>query len=384
MKKLLVLLLCVCIVISCTACVKVEDGDKPVTVEATEMPGMVKIEVTAEPTEEAVAEPTEEPVAEATDEPETEVLPESTQDVFVEGNAPVEGSVDEEEEIVVEELMEVDDLMLNASLSDEEWVNILLLGGDSRDKGDYGRTDSIIVLSVNQGEGKVKMTSLMRDMWVPIYGKGSAKINAANVYGGPDLAMRTVNENFDMNISKYVLVNMQSLAGIIDALGGVVVEEVTESERVALNEQLEKDMDDFDVVDASPLLESGYNIRLTGNQALAFSRIRYLDSDYKRVDRQREVLMGMAYGLKDMGAGTAVALIPTLLESVETNLGMGELMSLAGVALNMDLSTIEQMRLPAEGTYESGTMNGVWKIIANMDKNAKILHDFIYGEDAAE
>ena len=144
--------------------------------------------------------------------------------------------------------------------------------------------------------------------------------------------------------------------------------------------RLEKDVDDFEVLNDTPLMESGTNIRLTGNQALAFSRIRYLDSDYKRVDRQREVLMGMAYGLKDMGMTTAVGLIPTLLESVETNLSMSELMTLAGIALNMDLSTIEQMRLPAEGTYESGTMNGTWKIIADMDENAQILHDFIYTE----
>ena len=341
MKRLLALLLCLCMALLCTGCAGIS---QPVDTENA----------------------TQDPAADL--------------DAAAVSGTEAPDISDEAEEIVVDQLVEVDDLMINDSISDGEWMNILLLGGDSRGKNDYGRTDAIVILSVNKQTAAVKMTSIMRDTWVNIYGKGEQKINSANVYGGPELAMRTVNECFDMNISKYVLVNMQALAEIIDALGGIEVPEVTEAQRKALNQQMTYDAEDFVLADDTPLEESGTNVRLTGNQALAFARIRNLDSDYARVDRQRVVLVAMAKELQQMGATTAIGLIPTLLEHVETNLNMSEMVELAGVGLQLDLNNIEQQRLPAEGTYESGKIEGTWKIVADLEENAQILSDFIYGD----
>lgn len=338
MKKLLVLLLCICMVLSCTGCAE---------------------RFAAAPT----AQPTQ-PAAEETAAPATET------------------SAGEDEEIVVDELVPVDDLMTNDDITDDNWKNILLLGGDSRGKNDYGRTDAIVILSVNMSGGAAKMTSIMRDTWVKLPEKGGQKLNSANVYGGPQLVMRTINENFGMNIDDYVLVNMQALAEIIDALGGIEVPQVTKAQRKALNQQMKWDAKDFKLADSSPLDEYGENITLTGNQALAFARIRNLDSDYARTERQRTVLIAMAQKLKNMGATTAVGLIPTLLEHVETNMGMKELVELAGIGLQLDMSAVEQLRLPADGTYESGEIGGVWKIIPDFEKNAEILYDFIYSPAA--
>ena len=343
MKRFLAMLLCVCMVLLCTGCATVSDNTET---------GITDGGLTA------------------TEEPKTE--------------AEMADISDEEEEIIVEELIEVDDLMLNDELEDDEWNNILLMGGDARGKNDYGRTDALIILSVNAGTGEVRMTSIMRDTWVKIYGKGEQKINAANVYGGPELAMRTVNENFDMNISQYVLVNMQALAEIIDAVGGIEIAEVTEAQMKALNTQMTYDAADFNLADPTPLTEYGENVHLTGNQALAYARIRHLDSDYARVERQRAVLVAIAKNLQNMGATTAIGLIPTLLEHVETNMEMGDLVKLASVGLKLDMENIQQLRLPADGTYKSGNINGTWKIVPDFDKNAQILHDFIYGEEEAE
>ena len=336
MKRLLVLVLCACMMLSCTGCVS--QMKEQASAEADESTAVG----TAAP-EEAVA-------------------------------------ATEEEEIVVDELVPVEDLQLNDAISDADWKNILLLGGDSRGKNDYGRTDAIIILSVNMKDGGAKMTSIMRDTWVRLPEKGGQKLNSANVYGGPQLVMRTINENFGMNISDYVLVNMQALAEIIDALGGIEVPQVTKAQRKALNQQMKYDARDFKLADSTPLETYGENITLTGNQALAFARIRNLDSDFKRTERQRTVLIAMAQKLKNMGATTAIGLIPTLLEHAETNMGMKELVELAGVGLQLDMNTVAQLRLPAEGTYESGEIDGTWKIVPDFEANAALLYDFIYGD----
>lgn len=289
---------------------------------------------------------------------------------------PEDGEYAPEEEIVVEELIDVEDYALAQGLSDE-WWNILLLGTDNRDSGSYGRTDSMIILSINPATEQAKMTSLMRDTWVSMYGrKSKAKLNAACVYGGPELTIRTVNECFGMNISDYVLVNITGLADIIDTLGGVDLA-VTEAERKALNKGL------FDLSSQSgmeKLEASGDSVHLNGNQAVAFSRIRKIDSDYRRTERQREVLTAMASKLQENDGLSIVGVVNSLLPYVETNLDFAELMSLSYIGLNMDLAGVEELRLPADGTFESGMYGNTWSIRPDFEKNQALLKEFIYGE----
>ena len=368
-KRFLALLLCFCLALVCVGCAGDGNDVKPEVTEAaaTDAP-------TAVPTDAPTDAPTGESAPEETSAPE-DAVPEETL-------TPEEAALkaEEDEVIVVDELIKVDDLMTNDALEGSGWMNILLLGGDSRGQNDYGRTDAIIILSINTQTLEAKMTSIMRDTWVNIYGKGEQKINAANVYGGPQLTIRTVNECFDMDVEKYVLVNMVALAKIIDAVQGIDVPEVTQAQMKALNQQMKYDAKDFNLADPTPLTEYGQNIHLTGNQALAFARIRHLDSDYARVERQRTVLVAIAQRLKDMGASTALGMIPTLAEYVETNLEMNDLLMLAGVGLKLDMDKVEQLRLPADGTFQSGNMNGTWKIVADLEANQKLLHDFIYGD----
>lgn len=269
------------------------------------------------------------------------------------------------------------------ALADEEhkteedaWWNILLLGTDNRyDEGNYGRTDSMIILSINKETQQAKLTSLMRDTWVSIPGHSKAKLNAACVYGGPDLTMQTINECFGTNITQYALINITGLADVIDTLGGITLD-VTEAERKALNKGL------FDLSSQSgmeQLEESGENVLLNGNQAVAYARIRNIDSDFQRTQRQRNVLTAMASKLKENNVPlTLINVIKELLPYCETNIGLTNLMSLALIGLNLDLDSITQMRLPADGTYDSGTFNGVWCIKPDFEKNTALLHQFIY------
>ena len=282
-----------------------------------------------------------------------------------------------EEEVYAGEQIQVDDVMANEDLPNETW-NILLLGTDNREKLDrHGRTDSMIILSIDLPNKTAKLTSLMRDTWVHIDGHGNAKLNAACVYGGPELTMKTINQYFDMNLEKYVLINITGLADVIDILGGVDLD-VSEEERKALNKGL------FDLSSASGMEElevSGSGVHLNGNQAVAFARIRKIDSDYRRTERQREVLTAMADRLQTVDSSQVMTVINTLLPYVETNLTISELATLGYVGLQIDTTDLPQLRLPADGTYESGTYSGVWCIKPNFEKNKALLHGFVYGEE---
>ena len=277
------------------------------------------------------------------------------------------------------DIVSVEDYAVTENLPDD-WWNILLLGTDNRDEmaeGRYSRTDSMIILSVNMATKQAKLTSLMRDTWVPMEGRSANRLNACTVFGGPELLMKTVNKQFGMNISQYVMINITGLADVIDTLGGLDFA-VTEAERKALNKGL------FDLSSQSgmeQLQESGENVHLNGNQAVAFARIRQIDTDYKRTERQRLVLTTMAEKLKsNANAATIVGVVNNLLPYVETNLSLTDLMQLGYVGLQLDLGGIEQFRVPADGTFDSGIYDGLWCIKPNFEKNQALLYDFIYGE----
>ena len=262
---------------------------------------------------------------------------------------------------------------------EDDWTNILLLGSDSYTKNDRQRTDSMIILSINFENRQVKMTSLMRDTWIPVPGSNySRKLTELCSVGGPEMTMRAINENFGMNIEKYALVGMAGIAEVIDLVGGIEID-VTEEERRALNRGL------FDLSSLSgmeKLEESGKNVHLNGNQATAFARIRKIDSDFVRTERQRTVLLAMADKFK-AGAdpATLVNIVTTLLNYVETNINLTEIVTLASLGLEVDLEEIQEFRVPVDGTYESGMYQGFWSIRPNFQRNAQLLNGFIYGED---
>ena len=258
----------------------------------------------------------------------------------------------------------------------DEWWNVLLLGCDSYTKNDYQRTDSMIIVSINAAKGQVKLTSLMRDTWIPVPGsKNHRKLTELCAVGGPELTIRAINESFGMNISDYALISMEGMAEIIDLIGGLDLD-VTEEERKALNKGL------FDLSPLSgmePLEQSGEGVHLNGNQATAFARIRKIDSDYVRTERQRTVLIAIAEKIKNgASASTLLTVATTLLNYVDTNLSLSEIMAIASAGLQLDMDSVEQFRVPADGTFESGTFNGVWCIKPNFEKNTDLLHSFIY------
>lgn len=264
-----------------------------------------------------------------------------------------------------------------------EWWNILLLGCDDRDEQAHaGRTDTIMILSVNREQGSTKLTSIMRDTWVKIPGRKNNKINAANVFGGPELAVETVNASFDMDIQNYILINMRDMVDIIDLFGGVDLE-LSESEVKVANDYIKGFKDQTTNVKNEysdySLIPSAGLVHLNGMQAMAHCRDRYTDSDFGRVMRGQDTLLALAKKAQDMEVDACLNIAGDIMGFVKTNLTDEQVKELAKAILTMEVEEVAQYRLPAEGAYKSGTFDGTWMIKADLAKNAQILKDYIYG-----
>ena len=288
-----------------------------------------------------------------------------------------------------DQLVDVSHLCINESLP-QEWMNVLLLGTDERNTNESARSDTMIICSVNKNTGEVKLTSIMRDLAVDFkdLGKnsGTYRINSANYFGGPEYAIKTVNELFDMNIQYYVSVNFFGFQEIAHALGGITAD-ITQGELEEINKHVwlahkaaeNSGMDDSHIP-LVELLEYGENTKLDGRQTLAYARIRKLDNDYARANRQKETLGKLAAQLKQKSPAEILMLMGNFSKYVKTNMEFNEAASIAMKVLQGDMNNIEGFRLPVERTYEAKTINEKAMLYdCDWEANARELYTFIYG-----
>jgi LCP family protein required for cell wall assembly len=255
-------------------------------------------------------------------------------------------------------------------------LNIALFAVDKRTVEDAGNSDVIIIISVDQTTGKIKMASIMRDTYVKIDGKGMDKINAAYATGGPQLAIKTINQNFDMDIKDYMNVDFYSAAKIVDALGGVQVN-VKPAEIPYLNNFL----DELAIYDkASPvhLQEPGLQ-KLNGKQAVAYTRIRYVgNGDQERTERQRTVLIALFDQLKTAGQDAYPIFSKVILPNIETSMSNMELLNFAGGIFYSKSKTIQQARFPLDEQAHGKRINNIWYLVTDLNVATASLHQFIY------
>lgn len=268
------------------------------------------------------------------------------------------------------------------------YVHVLLIGIDVDSEG-TSRSDTMMIASVARGD--IKLTSLQRDTGVAIPGKsGYHRLNAAYAYGGAELLLKTVNTNFGLNITRYALVDYETFPGLIDKLGGVELT-VSEAEIKEINKNLYSLLGSYwhtgkmEKEAAYTLYESSLidtskrdsSIQLNGLQALAYSRIRKIDSDYGRTNRQRKVISAAISAVKDktLNPFVMVPLVSEALSSIETNMNAAEIASLALKALSAGMP--EQTRLPIAGTYDD---YGSMFENVNYEKNTEYFMQFVYGE----
>lgn len=269
-----------------------------------------------------------------------------------------------------------DDLSVTEGL-DENIINILLLGSDSRtDNAENGRSDAIIVASIHKETGSIKLTSLYRDMWVTISGANfEDKLNTAYRYGGPNLAMKMVNEILELNITQYVVINFSGLTKIIDHAGGITLE-LTSMECGAINRTVESEKRPGETVTPLPVKDGEYT--LNGTQALALSRQRYIDSGFARDGRHRRILIALANKVRTLSLLDQIDFVTTALQYVSTNLTLADMLDLGLIALRSGLEGIEQLELPSAGNYHYGTGGGPSRVIFDREQVRDEAHAFIY------
>lgn len=238
--------------------------------------------------------------------------------------------------------------------------NILLLGVDKQENA----SDSIMVLTIDKTHNKLKLSSIMRDTRIYLGDDKVNKINYAYHYGGPAKTISVINEEFDLDIQKYALISFEGLINVIDYFGGVELE-ITQAER--------------DYLKNLPSANSNGLVTLNGSQALAYSRIRYIDSDSVRTSRQRNVIMSLFNKVSDVSITEIPKLISDISSNVETNLSLSEIVNIAKTIITMDVSNIEDFRIPIDNTIEHTFERGVYILGWNKDINVDALHDFIYG-----
>ena len=253
--------------------------------------------------------------------------------------------------------------------------NIALFGVDT-EQGDVGRSDSIMILTIDKNNSKVKLTSIMRDSYVNIIGRSKDKLNHAYAYGGAQLAMQTLNNNFDLNIKDFASVNFSGLQKIIDILGGVEVT-ITEDEIPHMANYVNS-INSFTNEKAETIKTPGtYN--LNGTQALAYTRIRYTEgNDYKRTERQRVVLTQVFEKIKQTSVTEWPSLLNEILPLVETNMGTSEILGLGNSIMKMGNIQVEQERFPLDEDCQGAMIDGVYYLQFDEEATVVSLHDYIF------
>ncbi len=241
-------------------------------------------------------------------------------------------------------------------------INIALFGIDAQD-GEAGRSDSIIIATIDTTHKKLKLTSIMRDSYVTIADRGQDKINHAYAFGGAQLAIKTLNENFDLNIEDFVAVNFTTMPKIIDKLGGVTIDITSEE------------------VSHISGIDSAGTYTLTGEQALAYSRIRYASGgDYVRTDRQRNVLNKVFEKILATNVTQYPSLLSEILPMVKTSLDYSEILDLGNEVLKMGVTNLEQERFPRDEYCEGKMISGIYYLTFDKEQTVQQLHDYIFDD----
>ncbi|MBO4928645.1 MAG: LCP family protein [Clostridiales bacterium] len=260
------------------------------------------------------------------------------------------------------------------SQKDSKVENILVFGVDSRGTDDVNcRADAILIVSIDHRHDCVKMISLMRDTGVKIEGRSSTdKLTHAYAYGGVGLLINTINDNFGLDIQRFVMLDFGSSSNLIDLVGGVDIE-VTAGEVKYANHNIQEESELLGR--EVPLLTNGGLQTLNGIQATSWARIRYLDSDYVRTSRQRTLAIALINKVASLGRLEQTALLEDSAGMFETNMTAMDMMRVAIAAMDV-LGDVKQYRAPADGMFT--VQEDPWIMLVDWDQQLADLHGFIW------
>ncbi|NFP91594.1 LCP family protein [Clostridium sporogenes] len=255
-------------------------------------------------------------------------------------------------------------------------INIAFFGLDRRKKDEPSRSDAMMVVSLDKKHKKVKVSSIMRDSYVDIDGHGKTKLNHAYAYGGPELAIKTINSTFKLNIRDFVAVDFYGLEKIIDNVGGVEIP-VRSDEIKYINAHMQETarIEGKSVQEVqNPGLQN-----LNGMQAVAYARIRYTSGgDYERTERQRTVLTAIMNKVKKLGPTEFPKVVSSLLPNVESSLSSTEIMKMGTSVFSLGVENVEQQRFPLDDYCQGKLIDGVYYLLFNEEKTIDQMHKYIF------
>lgn len=265
-------------------------------------------------------------------------------------------------------------LLFGQAHAQAQGVNILLIGVDTLQEDANGRSDTMILVHANPETADIRMVSFLRDLYVPIPGVGKTRLNAAYVHGGEELLKQTLSDNFGVTVDHTVTVHFSMLADLVDQLGGIEIE-VTSAERSQINKLL-KDYNTSTGQRGGELEAAGLQ-RLTGKQALCYSRIRKIDSDFQRTSRQQTVITAMMKRAGELGYWQLLKLALANLPKVQTDLSFTDIVTLAPLVTQLDRLNLQTARVPFDGAYHDETINGMMVLVPNLERCRTQLQDFL-------
>ncbi|ABS39883.1 LCP family protein [Clostridium botulinum] len=258
----------------------------------------------------------------------------------------------------------------------DDVINIAFFGLDRRKKEEPSRSDAVMILSLDKKHKKVKLSSIMRDSYVDIEGHGKTKLNHAYAYGGPELAIKTINSNFKLNIRDFVAVDFYGLENIIDTVGGVEIP-VRSDEIKYINSYMQgtAKVENKAVQEVqSPGLQN-----LNGMQAVAYARIRYTSGgDYERTERQRTILTAVMNKIKKLGPTEFPKVVSVLLPNVESSLSSTEIIKMGTSVFTLGIDNVEQQRFPLDNYCEGKLIDGIYYLLFNKEKTIDQMYKYIF------
>lgn len=256
--------------------------------------------------------------------------------------------------------------------------NILLIGKDGPKDNSVSRSDTMIILTIDHLNKCLKLTSIARDTLVEIPDKGFDKLNHAYAYGGIDLLLRTINKNFNLDIKDYATVDFNSFIEVVNIIGGVDIE-VKESEINQLNKVINVcyNLSNENTEEIKYITTSGRQ-HLNGYQALAYARIRKMDTIYKRDERQRAMLANIADQLSNTSITKYPAIIKSIVRNIEVNIPFNKIIRMALASHELASYEIKQLEFPKEEFREESKLNGSFVVDWDKKINIETLHNFIY------
>lgn len=263
-----------------------------------------------------------------------------------------------------------------------EITNILIIGVDARDpKNIKSNADVLMILTINAKDKTIKLSSIQRDLLVYVpQRQGFHKINSL-MYAGPMSLMENINYNFQLNLDKFIVVNFQMAEQIVDLLGGIDLD-IPQNQALLdyWNDVLNATNKSLGGEEAPAIKNFGLQ-HVNGRQAITYARLRKLDTDFQRMQRQQLVLSLLFKKLREAGTLQQISVLKKAIEYTVSNLSPLEISNLAGLVMDAFSSNIQTLQIPMEGFYKGVTIKGTYYTVQRINAQLPTIHKFIYGTE---